>query len=427
MKRLFLAVFIFSACDDTIPGLCNVDSDCAPGTTGQQSYCYLGVCVVADEDGGDPSLGDGGASDAGPSDGGTTDTGVGDGGELSDAGWQDAGPSGLGAACSSAGQCASGYCTDGVCCDAPCNDKVCQRCDGKSTSGSGHCGFALAGTNLDSDCPLPVTNCSGKCKFLTSTASCTGTTFGCAYQQETKPVPSGQICSSNVVAPVSKDEHCSSGRSCVDSIYQASSWWTSCNGKGDCRNADDRTDAALETASCGDYLCDPVAIQCKSRCNTDSDCAPGTICSDSLCAQSWAWANWPVSGTKSYTRTTEGKAIDNVTKLEWTRGISWSQPSTWAGSIEFCRAWGANWRLPAPIELLSIVNLSMGDGWGPDLIVGNLQASSTSGLSWGPDVWSSLPVAGDPGSAWFVSYHGFPQKASITERKFIRCVRTTTP
>lgn len=461
MKYLSLVTaLLLVACDDTIPGTCNVDSDCTRWIKDRVSVCLQGLCLPPEAtadggdassdaggdsdagapdagtgDGGSPAEGDGGAEvdaavqdaavqDAGPGDGAIADAGssdTGGGGESGDAGpARDGGGGALGAACSSATQCASGSCADGVCCDTPCNDKTCQRCDGNSTSGAGHCGFAKEGSDLDRECPLPVTSCSGKCKLVTTTASCTGTTYSCSYQQKTVAVPSGQICSSNAATRVSKDEYCSSARGCIDSNYQASSWWTSCNGQGDCRSADDKTDAALATLSCGDYLCDPAALQCRSRCYSDSECVPGTICSDSSCVWSFAWANWPVSSTKSYTKTAGGTVIDNVTKLEWLPGLAYSQPVNWSTARTLC---GASWRLPNPIELLSILDPSKESGIDPIL--------GTPGTPYyymhSPDLWTSLPVAGDSGSAWVVTYKGFPRKAPIGETKWIRCMRVTTP
>ncbi len=254
MKRLQLVILLLSACDDSIPGLCKVDSDCATARFGR-SVCSEGVCVAAEglsdggeshhvdsgiqdggvqdaesDDGSSPFSSDGGgAGDAGPqdaalSDGGPPDAGAGDaggGGGLGDAGWQDAGPGTLGAACNSTSQCQSGYCADGVCCDAPCNDNICQRCDSYSTKGSGHCGASKAGTDPDHECQASATACSGSCNLVTTTYSCLGSSYACASQQTTTPIASGYVCAANSAAKVSETNNCGTGSTCADGACQA--------------------------------------------------------------------------------------------------------------------------------------------------------------------------------------------------------------
>ncbi len=101
MKRmLWIAAILFAACDDSIPGLCKVDSDCV--ATGPGAVCYSGVCaILADAGAGDAavSAGDGGppagSADGGdaavPEDAGAGDAALaGDGGPSADAG-SDAG------------------------------------------------------------------------------------------------------------------------------------------------------------------------------------------------------------------------------------------------------------------------------------------------------------------------------------------------
>jgi hypothetical protein len=91
VKRFVLvSVCLLSACDDSIPGLCKVDSDCAEYAAGGPRYCYLGVCVVGDDDGGVPDA-DGGVNDAGAQDAEVIDTGPSVG---RDGGLVDAGPAG---------------------------------------------------------------------------------------------------------------------------------------------------------------------------------------------------------------------------------------------------------------------------------------------------------------------------------------------
>jgi hypothetical protein len=272
VKRFILAgVCLLSACDDTIPGLCKVDSDCDQYAAGGPRYCYLGVCVIAEEDGGIPDAdgggndagvqdaevadsgrpvggdgghGDAGAADASAPDGGPADVGA-DGG-LHDAGSKDAGLAVLGTSCSAAGQCASGYCADGVCCDAACNDRACQRCDSYSTGGAGHCNVTKGGVDPDGECPGSTTSCSGLCNLQTTTYSCAGTSYTCSAKQTTSPIPSGSVCVSNAATKVSTTSNCGSGNNCADGICKASKWWTSCNGQGACREESDAKDALVQ-------------------------------------------------------------------------------------------------------------------------------------------------------------------------------------
>jgi hypothetical protein len=282
VKRFMLVgVCLLSACDDTIPGLCKVDSDCTVYAAGGSRYCYMGVCVVADDDGGIPDadggvndagaqdaevgdrgptvggdggLGDARAADAEPPDASAPDASAPDGGPADagadggspDAGSKDAGLAVLGTSCSAAGQCASGYCADGVCCDAACNDRQCQRCDSFSTGGAGHCGVTKGGVDPDSECFASTTSCSKWCNIQTTTYSCTGTSYTCSAKQTTTPIPSGSVCVSNAATKVSTTSNCGWGNSCADGICQASQWWTSCDGQGACREASDAKDALVQ-------------------------------------------------------------------------------------------------------------------------------------------------------------------------------------
>lgn len=67
-----VALVMLGACDEKIPGTCSKDEECAIG-----AWCYKGICVRFDRDGGDLMRGD--AGDAGPTLGGTdagTDAGL---------------------------------------------------------------------------------------------------------------------------------------------------------------------------------------------------------------------------------------------------------------------------------------------------------------------------------------------------------------
>ncbi len=86
-RELWSVAILFAACNDKIPGLCNVDGDCSTGTV-----CYQGVCFAPEDAGvsdGAVLADDGGGTDAGQQDA------VGDGGGAPVA--QDAGPEDVGA------------------------------------------------------------------------------------------------------------------------------------------------------------------------------------------------------------------------------------------------------------------------------------------------------------------------------------------
>lgn len=306
------AALISAACNESLPGQCKNDADCIT-----PSICYRGYCVAPES-----SPGDAGA-DAG------TDAGA-------DAGTDAGARSDLGTLCTDPSQCASGFCADGVCCNSACDDRSCQRCDETSVAGAGHCGFAKAGVDPDHECTPSTSVCSGKCSILKTSSACTGTSFGCAAQQQTLPVPSGQICSANAAVAVSSSDFCNAGSDCAEGKCQASRWWTSCDGAGACRASSDKADAFVEavaaapgrtlTAACAmdgtspcsaqqhcqgqtqyaglacdanqscsvdvgkngccgcqGFGCDTTTFTCKTVCASSADCASGFTCANSQC------------------------------------------------------------------------------------------------------------------------------------------------
>jgi len=87
-------------------------------------------------------------------------------------------------------ECRSGWCTDGVCCDTSCTG-TCEACKAAWNGGvDGICGFVIAGTDPDNDCPGESTCdgsgvCSAACTDDSDCASgyyCDGT-YTCVPQE----------------------------------------------------------------------------------------------------------------------------------------------------------------------------------------------------------------------------------------------------
>ncbi len=256
----------------------------------------------------------------------------------------------LGDSCTADGQCGGGHCVDHVCCDSTCNDKVCQRCDAASSSGKGHCGWNASQNDPDSECSISSWACNGKCGIITTTYTCSGASYACATHQVSTSVASGSVCVSNAIVPVSNTDYCNAGSSCADGACSAQQWWTSCNGSGSCRAANDTANAFVApvyastgytlTSSCGtsgaalcggtthcsgqtqyagyscdaahtcgvnaqktgccgcgNFGCDLGAYVCKGSCLADGDCASGSYC---------------ITTVAGFTNTCQGGALNDV-------------------------------------------------------------------------------------------------------------------
>lgn len=131
-------------------------------------------------------------------------------------------------ACTDANQCASLLCQDGRCvddpCDAPCGDFVDGLCTPKprgSTPAEFQClGYVCDGQN---------TQCPSTC---TTQEECAG----------------GATC---------QDQRCFVKKACFDSATRV-------------------VEGARQ--SCAPYTCDPTASDCRTRCSSIDECAPGSVC-----------------------------------------------------------------------------------------------------------------------------------------------------
>jgi hypothetical protein len=265
----------------------------------------------------------------------------------------------------------------------------------------------------------PVVECLGPCNAKITTASCTGSSYGCETRQETVPVPSGQICIAGASAfvPVGEDAHCSSGNDCSDGKCQASRWWTSCNGTGACRDASDRTDAKVETVV-GDN-----GNTLTAACGTGAPCAIGGVCNSGQCTCPGATtlcsgACVPkASGGNCYLWNSD-TVKDYSTGLVWQRATS-AKPYNWADAGAYCSGlelggYFSGWKLPSLDQLRSISDSSRSN---PAI---DIDAFPNTPSSW---FWTSTLYAGDSSYAWYVNFDdGTSFIYATSPTHWVRCV-----
>jgi hypothetical protein len=120
----------------------------------------------------------------------------------------------------------------------------------------------------------------------------------------------------------------------------------------------------------------------------------------------------------SYTNNGDGTVTDNVTSLMWQQTAPSTQ-MTQAAGVTYCQglnlAGHTDWRLPAIIELTSIVDLAVAN---PSI---NTQAfpSASSGI-----FWASTQFALLPGNAYTVEFgKGAEIYGGTGQSENVRCVR----
>ncbi len=205
----------------------------------------------------------------------------------------------LASSCSSDGDCCSGYCTDGVCCDSTCGG-TCEACD---LSGSvGTCTYISSGQDPDGECTGCQT-CNGSGSCVDDDSQCTDSGWdGCSGScvktksnsgvcnsgscgTDSANISSGYVCAGagNETA-VSSSYYCNYDENCDAGDCSATEWWTSCDGSGSCRSADDHTDSYSETvyAEAGYSITDSCGTTGSTLCNdTWADCScEGDDCYD---------------------------------------------------------------------------------------------------------------------------------------------------
>jgi hypothetical protein len=145
-----------------------------------------------------------------------------------------------GQTCAAAGECASGSCTDGVCCNVACNGQ-CEACDGVQ---KGKCEPVVGAPRGNrSACASDNSTCGGACDGIkTATCNYPAAETACGASQ----------CSNAIRIP------------------------NACNGEGTCK--------ALAPRPCpGNFACLDDKTTCRSRCDSEKDCAVGYVCENSAC------------------------------------------------------------------------------------------------------------------------------------------------
>jgi hypothetical protein len=302
MKRaILMAAFVFAACDDSIPGLCNVDSDCPPIGTGPQSYCYLGVCVAPEE--GDASVEDGGGHDAGPQDGGS----------------EDAGP-----VCTPSApreqSCADGSDDDcdGLidCADPDCAGAVCRAaagdCDEPEKCTAGAC--PVDAKKVDG------TECTSSCNAACQAGTCVGT-LGCDDKNpctiDTCNSSTGE-CSHH---PVADGRGCDDGNACTTGDH--------CGATGVCAGAvvscDDQNSCTVDSCN--------VAAGCQhSAASNGTGCGSGLVCITGTCSA----ACWIGSAVYHLNDTQNGNPCHVCQPNNSTTGWANAPDNTGCGSGQYC-------------------------------------------------------------------------------------------
>ncbi len=121
--------------------------------------------------------------------------------------------------------------------------------------------------------------------------------------------------------------------------------------------------------------------------------------------------------TPRYDTSVEGTVKDAATGLTWQREAS-AERAPWVAAGQACAALtlaGGGWRLPSMSELQSVVDESRTD---PAVDAQAFPATPSEGF------WAATPLAGDPSSAWFVSFlEGIAYNATLGTGERVRCVR----
>ncbi|MBH1988939.1 MAG: DUF1566 domain-containing protein, partial [Myxococcaceae bacterium] len=154
------------------------------------------------------------------------------------------------------------------------------------------------------------------------------------------------------------------------------------------------------------------------------------------------WANWQITTgvyqdnanqTGRYLESVPGVITDQMTGLQWQK-VGSAPAGNWTAAQAYCanlfESGFGDWRLPAHVELQTLVDYTM-DCAGPSVDLNFFPGAQTSSY-----YWSSDALQGYPGSAWWVSYgssgayyaglvcsQGYGACSSVPASGFARCVR----
>ena len=334
-------------------------------------------------------VGSGGTSSGGTSASGGT---IGSGGIVGTGGAGTGGASGAGgstAACQgSATQCAGNSIQ--TCASGQWGTAV--ACGTRQTC-TGPVGTAKCTCNIDPVC----TSVGNTCASQSTLAICSQDAQACFYES------TATTCTNGACTGVAGAASCCTNACAVGATQcQSSTTLQTCAiGSNGC--------TAFATATCS------IAQVCE-RCGTASCADPN-------------WNEWPLPNSQvdvtagapnleSYTDNGDGTVTDNITGLMWQQAVP-TGTYTWADAVAYCPtltlAGYNDWRLPSPIELVSIVDF----GQSNPSINGTYFPSTPSDY-----FWSSSPRAGSASEAWYVHFGEGGTGYIFASGKYnVRCAR----
>lgn len=141
----------------------------------------------------------------------------------------------------------------------------------------------------------------------------------------------------------------------------------------------------------------------------------------------YAWPAWPmpnpvgaaIANPQLFSTRQEGVVADSVTQLEWQQTVDGEQ-RTWEEAAGYCAGLelaGGGFRLPARIELLSLIDFTR-----PNPAIDPSAFPDAPGDRF----WSSSPFAGSRSTAWLINFEfgtGFSVQGHRNEQHRVRCVR----
>jgi hypothetical protein len=179
-----------------------------------------------------------------------------------------------------------------------------------------------------------------------------------------------------------------------------------------------------QAGGCQNGQCDPITGICGaedgSSCDDGDVCTTTDTCQGGVCnpGGGQSWATWKPEGTKSYAPA-EDVVVDMVTRRIWQRASA-PQAATWQEAQAYCASlslpgYPSGWRLPARIELTSLVNYA---AFNP--AIDGEQFPSTL-----PEpFWSSTPYADSTNQVWYVDFKDGSVLAEYSgSARRVRCVR----